>query len=105
MALSGTGNGDYFLRLAAAHNVTSRCRFGAQSLKGAVADVVGVGGEMQRAAQEGGRWGTGEGEGGFIGIDDEGNIVADLNCGGMFRGYVERDGSTRVAVFCDEDWQ
>jgi L-asparaginase len=102
VAMSGTGNGDYFLRLAAAHNVAARCRFGNTSLKEAMREVVGVGGEMQRAAEELGRWGEGDGEGGFIGIDEEGNVVMDLNCGGMFRGTVDSDRNTKVAVYRDE---
>jgi len=102
VAMSGTGNGDYFLRLAAAHNVAARCRFGNKSLKAAMREVIGVGGEMQRAAEELGRWGEGDGEGGFIGIDEGGNVVMDLNCGGMFRGTVDSDRNTKVAVYRDE---
>lgn len=72
VALSGTGNGDYFLRLAAAHSVAARCRFGGMDLQSATEEMIGVGGEMQRAA--GGRWGMGDGEGGFIGIDERGKV-------------------------------
>lgn len=72
VALSGTGNGDYFLRLAAAHSVASRCRFGGMDLHTATEEMVGVGGEMQQAA--GDRWGRGDGEGGFIGLDNEGKV-------------------------------
>lgn len=72
VALSGTGNGDYFLRLAAAHSVAARCRFGGMDLQAATEAMVGVGGEMQAAA--GSRWGMGDGEGGFIGIDEEGKV-------------------------------
>jgi L-asparaginase len=103
IAMSGTGNGDYFLRLAAAHNVAARCRFGGRSLETAVKEVVGRGGEMQQAAEDIGRWGTGEGEGGFVGMDQDGTVVWDLNCGGMFRGYVDEKGRTKVAVYWDEE--
>lgn len=72
------------------------------ALQRAVTEVVGEGGEMQRAAGE--RWGSGEGEGGFIGIDEEGEVVFDLNCGGMFRGYFDEMGTARVAVFKDDEW-
>ncbi|KAA8909676.1 nucleophile aminohydrolase [Sphaerosporella brunnea] len=103
VAMSGTGNGDYFLRVAAAHNVAARCRFGGRTLEAAVKEVVGRGGEMQRAAENIGRWGTGEGEGGIIGMDQDGKVVWDMNCGGMFRGYVDDEGATKVAVYWDED--
>lgn len=72
VALSGTGNGDYFLRLAAAHSVAARCRFGGMDLQAATEAMVGVGGEMQVSA--GNRWGRGDGEGGFIGIDEAGKV-------------------------------
>ena len=100
VALSGTGNGDYFLRLAASHSIAARCRFGGMSLRGAAEEVVGPGGEMQRAA--GHRWGQGDGEGGIIGLDEKGTVVMSMNCGGMFRGYIDKDGQPRVGVFSDE---
>ncbi|KAL0640423.1 hypothetical protein Q9L58_000391 [Maublancomyces gigas] len=101
VALSGTGNGDYFLRLAAAHSVAARCRFGGMDLQSATEEMVGVDGEMQKSA--GGRWGMGDGEGGFIGIDEKGKVVMVMNCGGMFRGYIDDDGKARVGVFRDEE--
>lgn len=82
VALSGTGNGDYFLRLAAAHSVAARCRFGGMGLQSAMEEMVGVGGEMQRAA--GARWGMGDGEGGFIGIDEKGKVRASSPLGIYF---------------------
>jgi len=100
VALSGTGNGDYFLRLAVAHSIAARCRFGGLSLKQAAEAVVGRGGEMQRAA--GDRWGLGDGSGGVIGLDEKGNVVMAMNCGGMFRGYIDKEGKARVGVYWDE---
>lgn len=98
VALSGTGSGDYFLRLAAAHSIAARCRFGGRPLAAAVRDVVGRGGEMQRAAEAAGRWadGSGAGEGGVVAMDDEGAVVWDLNCAGMFRGFIDDAGTTKV---------
>ncbi|CEO60737.1 hypothetical protein PMG11_05297 [Penicillium brasilianum] len=104
IAISGTGDGDAFLRLAAAHSVASLSRLQNYSLTEAVKFVAGSNGALQRSA--GPRWGvTGEGEGGFIGIelDEEhstrstgrleklrrGNVVCDYNCGGMWRAWVE----------------
>ncbi|KAL5046943.1 hypothetical protein BDW71DRAFT_181494, partial [Aspergillus fruticulosus] len=98
VAVSGTGNGDSFLRTAAARTTCAMMRFSEQtvSLADAVAAVAGANGELQRSA--GGRWGkTGEGQGGIIGIEAEidvtaaglglrrGKVVFDFNCGGMFR--------------------
>lgn len=105
VAMSGTGNGDFFLRLAATRTAAAMVRFSpARSLASAVRQIVGPGGEMQRSA--GDRWGaSGEGEGGIIGIEvvgGVGKVVFDFNCGGMFRGWVDERGSVRVRVFKEE---
>jgi len=105
VAMSGTGNGDSFLRLAAARTAGAIVRFSPdRSLASAVNQVAGPFGELQRSA--GDRWGeTGEGEGGIIGIellDGKGEAVYDFNCGGMFRCWVDDFGVERVMVFRDE---
>ena len=49
--------------------------------------------------------GVHEGTGGFIGIElvgDKGEVVWDLNCGGMFRAWVDESGEERCAIFKDE---
>ena len=104
VAMSGTGNGDSFLRLAAVRTAGAIVRFSpGRSLASAVNQIVGQGGEMQRSA--GDRWGNGEGVGGIIGIelvDGKGEVVFDFNCGGMFRCWVDEMGKERVMVFKDE---
>ncbi|OJD11455.1 hypothetical protein AJ78_07782 [Emergomyces pasteurianus Ep9510] len=123
VALSGTGNGDSFLRTAATRTAGAMARFSpAQkpvSLAQAVTAVAGPRGELQRSA--GRRWGkTGEGEGGIIGIEAgievdgqkmsggklrRGNVVFDFNSEGMFRAWMEeKDGKDveRMMVFRDE---
>ncbi|OAP56312.1 hypothetical protein AYL99_09491 [Fonsecaea erecta] len=71
VAMSGTGNGDSFLRLNAVRTVAAHCRLSGPpsvSLADAVKLITGPGGELQRSA--GDRWGrTGEGQGGIIGIE------------------------------------
>ncbi|RJE18469.1 Asparaginase [Aspergillus sclerotialis] len=123
-AVSGTGNGDSFLRTAAARTACAMLRFSSPSsnpcnLAEAVTAVVGPGGELQRSA--GKRWGkTGEGEGGMIGIEAEadcdksdgekqlrkGKVVFDFNSNGMWRAWVEEDANgrdrERVMVFREE---
>lgn len=123
VAMSGTGNGDSFLRTNAARTAASMCRFSSgTSLAHAVSAIAGPGGELQQSA--GGRWGlTGEGLGGIIGIEIDngpvskevllaqtypgskwpsaclsakkrGRAVFDFNCGGLFRAFYEVDGRT-----------
>lgn len=127
VALSGTGNGDSFLRTNAVRTAASISRFSSQNvlLSDAIRLIAGPNGDLQRSA--GGRWGqTGEGQGGIIGIevtDDgggdgsersfngkrTGKVVFDFNCGGLFRAYYEQDAQDeggkevpRVAVFRED---
>ncbi|KAL4949281.1 nucleophile aminohydrolase [Aspergillus filifer] len=112
VAVSGTGNGDSFLRTAAARTTCAMMRFSERgvSLEEAVSAVAGANGELQRSA--GRRWGkTGEGAGGIIGIEVEvdddaagsgwalrrGKVVFDFNCGGMFRAWVDEEPNGRDA--------
>jgi L-asparaginase len=106
-AISGTGNGDSFLRLSAVRTASAIARFspGETSLQTAVTAVAGPNGMLQLSAED--RWHkTGEGEGGMIGIelgsDGVGRVVADFNCGGMFRAWVDGEGQERIMVFRGE---
>jgi L-asparaginase len=131
VALSGTGNGDTFLRTAACRTVAAICRFSADSpdqepvfLAKAMRRIAGPDGEMQKSA--GDRWRvTGEGQAGIIGIevcdlesdtaDDinvqaasrprrrKGRVVSDFNCGGLWRAWMdEKTGKGKVMVFKEE---
>jgi L-asparaginase len=123
IAVSGTGNGDSFLRVAAARTAAAMLRFSApgrySTLADAVTAVAGPGGELQRSAGQ--RWNiTGEGEGGIIGIEADsasttgilsgqlrrGRVVFDFNSGGMWRAYIEEysDGKDKevIMVFREE---
>ncbi|GAP88427.1 putative L-asparaginase precursor [Rosellinia necatrix] len=115
-AVSGTGNGDSFLRIAAARSVASIARWASVSASDAVNRVVGRGGELQQSA--GPRWGkVGEGEGGMIGIEcaiakdksgamlySRSEILQDHNCAGMFRAWIRDDGLPEMKIWHgDED--
>jgi L-asparaginase len=126
VALSGTGNGDSFLRVNAARTATAMLRFSSSEksidLSKTVTAVAGPDGELQQSAGQ--RWNkTGEGQGGLIGIEAEveidrdqeytagtklnrGKVVFDFNCEGMFRAWMEEDAHgenrERVMVFRDE---
>ncbi|KAF3905342.1 L-asparaginase [Arthrobotrys entomopaga] len=100
VGLSGTGNGDYFLRLSACHNITARCRFGGKSLRQAAREVCGPDGDMKRAGD-----GRTAPDGAVIGIDDQGEVIMEMNCGGCFRGTVDCDGKVLVAAYADEPLQ
>ena len=110
--MSGTGNGDSFLRLSAVRTAASIARYfrthpskaGNASLQDAVSAVAGPKGMLQESAED--RWlKTGEGEGGIIGIDfvdGKGEVVFDYNCGGMFHAWVDDHGKERFQVFRDQ---
>ncbi|KAE9380655.1 N-terminal nucleophile aminohydrolase [Stipitochalara longipes BDJ] len=115
--MSGTGNGDSFLRTNAARTASAIARYRGSnparktSLQEAVTEVSGPGGDLVKSA--GDRWmKTGEGEGGIIGIeltlvtDSDGqkksavsHIVDDFNCGGMFRAAVNKHGKAVMRVW------
>ncbi|THY83304.1 N-terminal nucleophile aminohydrolase [Aureobasidium pullulans] len=106
VALSGTGNGDSFLKLSAARTTSAMTRFSFPPLPLAlsVSRMAGPNGMLQQSAED--RWKkTGEGEGGIIGIEyryGEGRVVADFNSGGMFRAWIDDDGKEQMMVFKDE---
>ncbi|KFA67918.1 hypothetical protein S40285_05942 [Stachybotrys chlorohalonatus IBT 40285] len=111
LAVSGTGNGDSFLRTSAGRSVGAIARFQPQPGSRALSHIAGPGGELQRSA--GDRWRkTGEGEGGMIGIEcavvrDAGGkivgtrseILQDFNCGGMFRAWIDDDGQAVMSIW------
>lgn len=106
VAMSGTGNGDSFLRTSAVRTAAAMCRFDPihPTLAQTVTAVAGPDGELQQSA--GDRWQkTGEGEGGIIGIElasdrRSGNVVFDFNCGGLWRAWIdEKTNKPRVMVF------
>jgi L-asparaginase len=116
-AMSGTGNGDSFLRLNAVRTASAIARYRVTSLRKAVTEIAGPGGDLVKSA--GDRWKkTGEGEGGMIGIectvvtDKNGDsktaashIVLDYNCRGMFRAAVTREGKAFCRVWRRGEYQ
>jgi L-asparaginase len=104
VGMSGTGNGDSFLRVNAVRTSAAISRFSSQSLAEAVTRIAGPEGELQKSA--GSRWGTtGEGEGGIIGIELVGStsrVVWDFNCGGMFRAWIDEERKHRFMAFKDD---
>jgi L-asparaginase len=107
VGLSGSGNGDTFIRMAAARTVAAKFRFQSTSLSLALTWMAGPGGELQKSA--GDRWGlVHEGVGGIIGIELVGtksNVLCDYNCGGMFRAWTEEGGKEKCLIFREEGWE
>lgn len=111
MGVSGTGNGDSFLRVNAVRTVAAMARWKPETCAKALSAMVGPGGELQKSAGE--RWGkTGEGEGGMIGIEGvavrdvhgkvietRGDILMDYNSGGMYRAWIDEDGEPVMSIW------
>jgi beta-aspartyl-peptidase (threonine type) len=74
--ISSTGHGEYFIRLAVAHDIHAQMLYGGKSLSAAARQTIQN--DLRRLG----------GEGGIIGLDKKGNIVMEFNSAGMYRGYV-----------------
>lgn len=85
VAVSGTGQGEYFIRVAATAQTAWRVAAG-QSLSVAAQAVIDEIGAMG-------------GDGGLIALDREGNITAPFNSQGMKRAWLKPAGEIGVEVF------
>lgn len=88
-AVSGTGHGEFFIRIAAAHDISALMAYRHLSLQ-AAADLV----VNDKLAQLGAA-------GGVIAIDRQGQIAMPFNTPGMYRGYIDQDGQAVVAIYKD----
>jgi len=88
-AVSATGHGEYFIRLAVAHSISARMRHLGESVEDAARAVIHE--DLQALG----------GTGGVIALDREGNITMPFNTPGMFRGYVDSEGTLVVQIYAD----
>jgi beta-aspartyl-peptidase (threonine type) len=84
-AVSGTGDGEYFIRRALAYDVAARMRYLGEALDTAA----------RNALEELGRLG---GSGGLVAVDAHGNIAMPFTTEGMYRGCVKH-GKFSVAIY------
>lgn len=87
-AVSCTGDGEYFIRTAAAHAVSALMQHAGWELERASAHVV------QAIVELGG-------SGGLIALDRAGRIAMPFSTPGMYRGYVTGSGGKSIAIFRD----
>jgi beta-aspartyl-peptidase (threonine type) len=85
-AVSCTGDGEYFIRAAVAHEVSALIENKRLSIKEA-ADTA-----LKRAATLGGT-------GGLIAMDAQGNVAMPFNTSGMYRAAVQPDGRVLVEIY------
>ncbi len=86
-AVSGTGDGEFFIRNNVAADICARVRYTGVSVGRAAEEVV----MKVLVGQRGG--------GGVIAMDTKGNIATPFNTSGMYRGWVTSDGNIVVKIF------
>ena len=91
-AVSGTGKGEYFMRLLIAYEVSARMEHGGESLEVAAKAVID---ELTAT--------FGAGTGGIIAVDKYGNVAMPFNTPGMYRGYRKSNGEHYVEIYGGED--
>jgi beta-aspartyl-peptidase (threonine type) len=88
-AVSGTGQGEYFIRAIAAYDIAALMEYKGLTVAQAADEVV------HRKIKEAG------GEAGAIVLDAQGNHAAPFNTNGMSRGYLTKDGKRHVAIYVE----
>src|SRR5262249_53222527 len=89
VAVSCTGEGEYFMRAVAAHTVSALMEMKGWSVEDAAGHVV-----HERLARIGGG-------GGLIALDRDGNVAMPFSSKGMYRGIVRADGVPAISIFHD----
>ncbi len=88
--VSATGHGEYFIRLAIAHDIHARAIYGNETCSQAAEAVI------YETLEEAG------GTGGVIVLDRGGNVATPFNTEGMYRGFITRSGEVTVKLYADE---
>ncbi|WP_309570078.1 isoaspartyl peptidase/L-asparaginase, partial [Deinococcus sp.] len=87
-AMSGTGKGELFIRVAAGHDLHARMLYGGQTLEQAANELI----HGTLTALGGGA--------GLCAVDRDGNVVLPYNTEGMYRGFMTAS-SVYVAIHED----
>ncbi len=88
-AVSGTGDGEFFMRLCLAHAIAMRVRLLGEPLAAAAGALV-----MRELPALGG-------SGGVIAVDRSGNMAMPFNTQGMYRGMIDIHGQIRTAIYAE----
>ncbi|WED22076.1 isoaspartyl peptidase/L-asparaginase [Vibrio sp. JC009] len=90
VAVSATGEGEYFIRKCVASDVAARMRYLKEDVY--TASEMIIQGDLKLMG----------GEGGLIAIDKDGNIHCAMNSSGMYRATVDVRGEVEVKIYVDE---
>jgi len=89
-AVSGTGWGEFYIRLSVAHEICARMNYLGEGPEAAGDEVI-----VKRVPELGG-------DGGAIVLSADGRIATPFNTEGMYRGWIGADGVPHVAIFAGE---
>ncbi len=90
-AVSSTGHGEYFIRLAVAFQIAAAMEYGKMGLQEAVNVVI-----LTKLTQLGGK-------GGVIALDKKGNVAMRFNTPGMYRAFVAENGEVTVKLYGEDE--
>ncbi|MBN2806976.1 MAG: isoaspartyl peptidase/L-asparaginase [Prolixibacteraceae bacterium] len=85
-AVSCTGHGEYFIRLGIARDIAARMEYKQLSLEEAARET------LDKLTQY-------QGTGGFVAVDNQGNLVMQFNTRAMFRASIKANGKKEIAIF------
>jgi beta-aspartyl-peptidase (threonine type) len=88
-AVSGTGQGEFYIRQVVAHDICAMVQYQHLSIEAAVRAIIHE--KLKRTG----------GEGGVIALDRDGNFAMDFNSAGMHRGVRDSRGRREVAMYRD----
>ncbi len=86
-AISATGHGEFFIRLAVAHEICAQVRMAGKTLQQAADDVIKS--ELNAMGADGG----------VVGVDPSGDIVFSFNSAGMYRAAIGTDGKLVLGIY------
>jgi beta-aspartyl-peptidase (threonine type) len=89
-AVSGTGVGEYFIRLTVARTICALVQYKGMSLQAAADEVV----QKQLVALHG--------DGGVIALTPDGQLAWSFNTPGMFRAKLTEGGTAQIGIYRDE---
>jgi beta-aspartyl-peptidase (threonine type) len=89
-AISATGWGEFFIRSVVAHDISALMEYNGLSIREASRIVI-----HEKVAKLGG-------DGGIVGIDNQGNIAMEMNTPGMYRAHIDNEGNLTVKIYKDE---
>lgn len=86
-AVSATGDGEYFIRIGVARDISALMEYAHLSLQLATEKVI-----MEKLTALGG-------SGGVIALDKDGNLAMTFNSTGMYRAYIDDSGAPVVQIY------